>query len=123
VNLALRLEYDSHRHDRVNFSHPHVSHIIASSSVNIEEPNANQTEEDVEALEVPCGDGVWHIKRCPPYVTCSMLCVAKIHQTFLCFKDNYQINFYWCPCPNLLRVVVSIPWCTFKTAQVLVLCK
>jgi hypothetical protein len=27
-------------------------------NVNIEEPVANQIEEDVEALEVPCGDGI-----------------------------------------------------------------
>jgi hypothetical protein len=32
--------------------------------VNIEEPIADQIEDDVEVLEVPSGDGVWHIKRC-----------------------------------------------------------
>ncbi len=42
----------------MNFSHIHVSHIIASSSVNIEKPVADQIEENVEALEVPCGDEV-----------------------------------------------------------------
>jgi len=41
---------------------------------------------------------------------------AKIHQAFLCYKDNYQDNLYWCPYFNLLNVVVSIPWCTFKVA-------
>jgi hypothetical protein len=55
--------------------------------VNIGELVADQIKEDVEALEVPCGDGVWHIKRCPPmsHVQCFALqkstkhsCVTKI---------------------------------------------
>jgi hypothetical protein len=62
ANLALGLEGDSHRHDCVNFAHPCVNHIIATSSVNIEEHVVDQIEEDVETL---CGDGFWHIKRCP----------------------------------------------------------
>jgi hypothetical protein len=57
VNLTPRSEGDSHKHDHVNFSHLHVSNTIVNSSVNIEEPIADQIEEDVEVLEVPCGDG------------------------------------------------------------------
>jgi hypothetical protein len=85
TNLAFRLERDSHRHNRVNFSHPHVNHIIARSCVEIEQPRGIKFQGDVEVLEAPCGNGVWHIERCPPYVTCSMFYVAKIHQTFLCY--------------------------------------
>jgi hypothetical protein len=54
VNLAPRLEGDSHRHKSVNFFHPHVSHIIANSSVNIKELIMDQIEEDVKVLEAPC---------------------------------------------------------------------
>jgi hypothetical protein len=87
VNIALILEGDSHRHDHVNFSHPCVNHIIARSSVEIEQPRADQIQGDVEVLKAPCGDGVWHIERCPPmsHVQCSTLqkstkhsCVARI---------------------------------------------
>jgi hypothetical protein len=62
----------SHRHDYVNFTHLHVNHIIAISSVNIEEHVVDQIEEDVET---PCGDGFWHIERCPLmlHVQCSTL--------------------------------------------------
>jgi hypothetical protein len=35
ANLAFALEGDSHRHDCVNFSHPHVNHIITKSHVEI----------------------------------------------------------------------------------------
>jgi hypothetical protein len=42
ANLALGSEGDSHRHDRVNFSHPHVRHIIAKSHVEIEQLGADQ---------------------------------------------------------------------------------
>jgi hypothetical protein len=66
ANLAPRSEGDSHRHDCANLFHHRVSHIIANSSVNIEKPIANQIEEDVEVLEAPCRDGVWHIEKCPP---------------------------------------------------------
>jgi len=34
---------------------------------------------------------------------------CKIHQAFLCYKDNYQANFYLCPYFDLLRVVVLVP--------------
>jgi hypothetical protein len=80
VNLAPGSERDSHRHDCVNFVHPHVSHIIATSSVNIEEHIVDQIEEDVEA---PCGDGFWHIKRCPLrlYVQCSALQKSTKHSS------------------------------------------
>jgi hypothetical protein len=75
ANLALGLEGDSHRHDYVIFSHHHVNYTIANSSVDIEEPIANQIQEHVEVLEAPCGNGVWHIKRCPPmlHVQCFAL--------------------------------------------------
>jgi hypothetical protein len=81
ANLAARLEGDSHKHDRVNFSHPCVSHTIASPSVNIGELVAYQIEEDVDVLEVPCGDGVWHIERCPPtlHVQCFVLQKSTKH--------------------------------------------
>jgi hypothetical protein len=87
-NLTLELEGDSHKHNHVNFSHPHVNHTSASSSVNIEEPVADRIKEDVEVLEAPCGDGVWHIERCPPrsHVQCFTLqkstnhsCATKIN--------------------------------------------
>ncbi len=55
--------------------------------------------------------------KMPPCIVCSMLCIAKTHQAFLCYKDNYQANFYWCPCPNLPRVMVLLPCCTFKVAD------
>jgi hypothetical protein len=81
ANLAVGLKGDSHKHDRVNFSHPCVSHTIVSPSVNIEELVVDQIEEDVEVFEVPCGDGVWHIERCPPtlHVQCSMLQKSTKH--------------------------------------------
>jgi len=71
----------------VNFFHPCVTHTIFSSNVDIEEPIVDQIQEDVEVLEAPCGDGVWHIERCPPmsHVQCFALqkstkhsCVTRI---------------------------------------------
>jgi len=54
--------------------------------VHIEQPGADQIQGDVEVLEAPCGDGVWHIKiNMPHYVSCSMFHIAKIHQSFLCY--------------------------------------
>ncbi len=50
----------------MNFSHPHVNHAIARSNVQIKQLGVDQIHGDVEILEVPCGDGVWHIERCPP---------------------------------------------------------
>jgi hypothetical protein len=94
VNLALELKGDSHWHNHVNFYHLRVNHAIAKSNVQIEQLGVDQIHGDVEVLEVPCGDGVWHIERCPPYVACLMFRVVKIHQTFICYKDNYQANFY-----------------------------
>jgi hypothetical protein len=81
VNLALGLKGDSHRHDRVNFFHLHVNYIIVSSSVDIEEPIADQIQEDVEVLKAPCGNGVWHIERCPfmSYVQCFVLQKSTKH--------------------------------------------
>jgi hypothetical protein len=59
----------------VNFFHPRANHTIASSSVDIEEPIVDEIQEDVEVLEAPCGDGVWHMERGPPmsHVQCSAL--------------------------------------------------
>jgi hypothetical protein len=81
TNLPPKLEGDSHRHDCVNFSHPHVNHTNVSSSVNIEEVVTDQIEEDVEVLNAPCGDGVWHIERCPfmSHVQCFVLQKSTIH--------------------------------------------
>jgi hypothetical protein len=62
-------------------------------------------------------------RKMPHYIACSMFRIAKIHQAFLCYKDNCQINFYWCPCHDLLRVLVLVIWCTFKVMRVLVLCR
>ncbi len=61
ANLTPRLKGDSHKCDRVNFSHPCVNHTISSSSVNTEKNVADQIENYVEVLEAPCGDGIWHI--------------------------------------------------------------
>jgi hypothetical protein len=74
VNLAPESKGDSHRHDCVNFFHLHVNHTITKSSVDIEQPIANQIQ-DVEVLEAPCGNGVWHIERCSPmlHVQCFAL--------------------------------------------------
>jgi len=65
----------------VNFSHPHVNYIIVSSSVNIEKPIADQIQKDVEVLKAPCGNGVWHIERCPLmlYVQCFVLQKSTKH--------------------------------------------
>jgi hypothetical protein len=43
----------------------HVNHAIARSNVQIERLGVDQIHGDVEVLEAPCGDGVWHIKICP----------------------------------------------------------
>jgi hypothetical protein len=74
VIVALGLEGDSHRHDHVSFSHPCVNHTIVKSSVEIEQLRANQIQEVIEVLEAPHGDGVWHIKRCPPHRTFNIPC-------------------------------------------------
>jgi hypothetical protein len=78
ANLALESKGDSHKHDHMYFSHPCVCHTIVGSNVNIEKPFSNQIEEDVEA---PCGDGVWHIERCPltSHVQCSALQKSTNH--------------------------------------------
>jgi len=65
ANLAPKSKGDSHRHNHVNFSHPHVNHTIARLSVEIEPHGVDQIQGDVEVLETPCGDGVWHIEICP----------------------------------------------------------
>jgi hypothetical protein len=52
-----------------------------------------------------------------------MFHVTNIHQALLCYKGNYQANFYWCPCLDLLKVVILTPWCTFKATQMMVLCR
>jgi hypothetical protein len=65
ANLVLGSKGDSHRHDCVNFFHPHLNHIIARSGVESEQPRGNQIHGDVEVLETPGGDGIWHIESCP----------------------------------------------------------
>jgi hypothetical protein len=62
--LSLWIKGDFHRHDCVNFSHPCVNHIIIRSGVENEQPKVNQIQGDVEDLEAPCGNGIWHIERC-----------------------------------------------------------
>jgi hypothetical protein len=62
-------------------------------------------------------------KMMPPYVASPMFHVVKNHQTFFCHKNNYQVDFEWCPCPKLLWVVVIVPRCTHKATQVLVMCR
>jgi hypothetical protein len=81
ANLAPRSERDYHRHNCVNFSHPHVNHKIAKSSVKIEQVGVAQIQGDIEVLETPCGDGVWHIERCPYmwHVQCSTLQKSTKH--------------------------------------------
>jgi hypothetical protein len=87
ANLAPKSKGDSHKQNCVNFSHLHVNHTIARLNVEIEQPGVDQIQGDVEVLETPCGDGVWHIKRCPcmSHVQCSTLqkstkhsCVTRI---------------------------------------------
>jgi hypothetical protein len=76
ANLTPGLKGDSHRRDCVNFSHPCVSHTIVSSNLNIETNVVDQIEKDVEVLEDPCGDGVWHIML---HVQCSTLQKSNKH--------------------------------------------
>jgi hypothetical protein len=75
LNLALGLERDSHRDSHVNFFYPCANHVIEKLNVEIEQSWAYQIHGDVEVLQAPCGDGVWHIKRCPlmSHVQCSAL--------------------------------------------------
>ncbi len=75
MNLSLGSKGDSYRHDYVNFSHPCVNHTIVRFVVEIEQLGVDQIQGDVEVLEAPCGDGVWHIERCPLtlHVQCSVL--------------------------------------------------
>jgi hypothetical protein len=42
ANLALKLKRDLHKYDHVNFSHPHVNHIIVRSCVKIEQLGVDQ---------------------------------------------------------------------------------
>ncbi len=101
ANLAPKLEGDSHRHDCVNFVHPCVSHIIATSSVNIQEPVVDQIEEDVK---VPCGDGFWHIERCP--FTLHVQCFALQESTkhFCTTRIITKPTFINAPTPTYLRL-------------------
>ncbi len=87
ANPAPKSKGDSHRHNRVNFLHPHVNHTIAKSVVEIEQPKVDQIQRDVEVFDAPCGNGVWHIEKCPcmSHVQCSTLqkstkhyCVTRI---------------------------------------------
>jgi hypothetical protein len=65
ANLASGSKGDFHRHNCVNFFHPHVNHIIAKSGVESGQLGGNQIQGDVDVLETPCGDGIWHIESCP----------------------------------------------------------
>jgi hypothetical protein len=49
--------------------------------VDIEELVVDQIQEDVEVVEAPCGDGIWHIEKCPPtsHVQCSTLQKSTKH--------------------------------------------
>ncbi len=58
ANLALELKGDSHKHNHVNFFHPHVDHLIVRSNVEIEQLGLDQIHGNVEVLEAPCEDGV-----------------------------------------------------------------
>ncbi len=83
VNLALWSEGDSHRHNYVNFSHPHVNHIIVKSRVklcNLGESNSRRCWSLWSSM------WRWSLayRKMPPYITCSMFHVAKNHQAFLC---------------------------------------
>jgi hypothetical protein len=81
VNLSLGSKGDSHRHKCVNFSHSRVNHTIVKFVVEIEQLGVDQIQGDVEVLEAPCGDGVWHIERCPLtlHVQCSALQKSAKH--------------------------------------------
>jgi hypothetical protein len=63
----------------VNFFHPHVNHTIVRLSVEIEQLGADQIQGDVEVLEAPCGDGVWHIEINMLHVHCSTLQKSTKH--------------------------------------------
>jgi hypothetical protein len=75
TNLAPESRGDSHKHNHVNFFHPHVDHLIVRSNVEIEQLGVDQIHGNVEVLEAPCEDGVWHIEKCPPmsHVQCFVL--------------------------------------------------
>jgi hypothetical protein len=43
----------------MNVFHLCVNHTIIRSSVEIDQPGANQIQGDVEVFEAPCGNGVY----------------------------------------------------------------
>jgi hypothetical protein len=65
-NLSLKLEGDSHRHNRVNFSHPLVNTQIGKLHLQCEHPSFNidsyevvdTTNGNVEVFEAPYGNRV-----------------------------------------------------------------
>jgi hypothetical protein len=73
-NLHLRSKGDSHRHNCVNFFHPHVNAQIEKLHVQIEcliwsidqYKVMDITNGSVEVLEISCENGMWDIKWCPP---------------------------------------------------------
>ncbi len=95
ANLVLGLEGNSHRHDHVIFFHPRVNHTIVESSVDIEQHGVDQIQEDVEVLEAPCGDGVCHIKICPPMLHVQHFGLQKSMKNFcygsLCWRYEAQL--------------------------------
>jgi hypothetical protein len=66
--------------------------------VNIEEFVTNQIQKDVEVLEAPCGDGVWHIERCPPMSHVQCFALQKSSMSITVFpiqtsRDSWPIMF------------------------------
>jgi hypothetical protein len=76
VDITVRSENNSHRHDYVNFSQPRVnatssgfngSNVDASESSGIIRDEAFVlTFQGLKVEECVCRDGVWRIERCPP---------------------------------------------------------
>jgi hypothetical protein len=63
---------------------------------------------DVEVLETPCGNGVWHIERCPPtsHVDCFALQKSTKHSSIVRIIANLtSIGAL----SNLLKVAILIP--------------
>jgi hypothetical protein len=63
--------------------HLRVNHIIVNSSVDIEQLVAFKFRKMWSPWSSMWRQSLAY-KEIPPYVACSMFCVAKIHQTFLC---------------------------------------
>ncbi len=73
VDLPPRSEENSHRHDRVNFSHLKVANVKIPINqllvVDVGEPNGHDlviTHNGAEVFECLCGDDIWRIEHYPP---------------------------------------------------------